>query len=218
MACASFECFILRAVRLSNKLLGQGCVKERFRSSLRNFYGRYGDLIKQYETPSPECYKTFWMIKIYNDILHWSDIKQIFYPVTDMDLIMEFLPYCGRVQRVRHVNRGRLLLQTPGPVPIGLASVLMLRPISRELVHVLTFEFRTSLGTFVLLVSEFFPILPFSYINQIYHFLFRYDFSFMLQYIWFNVHYTCAMPAVVMMSSSATTSLTSMSSFNLKEQ
>ena len=43
--------FILRAVRLSNKLLGQGYVKERLRSSLRKFYGRYGDLIKQYEVP-----------------------------------------------------------------------------------------------------------------------------------------------------------------------
>ena len=45
------ECFILRAVHLSNKLLGQGYVKERLRSSLRKFYGRYGDLIKQYEVP-----------------------------------------------------------------------------------------------------------------------------------------------------------------------
>ena len=48
-ACSSYECFILRAVRLSNKLLGQGYVKERLRSSLRKLYGRYGDLIKQYE-------------------------------------------------------------------------------------------------------------------------------------------------------------------------
>ena len=44
---SSYECFILRAVRLSNKLLGQGYVKECLRSSLRKFYGRYGDLIKQ---------------------------------------------------------------------------------------------------------------------------------------------------------------------------
>ena len=50
-ASSSFECFILRAVRLSNKLLGQGYVKERLRSSLRKFYGRYGDLFKQYEVP-----------------------------------------------------------------------------------------------------------------------------------------------------------------------
>ena len=50
-ASSSYECFILRAVRLSNKLLGQGYVKERLRSSLRKFYGRYGDLIRQYEVP-----------------------------------------------------------------------------------------------------------------------------------------------------------------------
>ena len=52
-ACSSYECFILRAVRLCNKLIGQGYVKERLRSSLRKFYlrkfyGRYWDLIKQY--------------------------------------------------------------------------------------------------------------------------------------------------------------------------
>ena len=43
-ACSSYECFILRAMRLSNKLLGQGYVKERLKSSLRKFYGRYGDI------------------------------------------------------------------------------------------------------------------------------------------------------------------------------
>ena len=50
-ASPSYECFILRAVRLSNKLFGQGYVKERLRSSLMKFFGRYGDLIKQYEVP-----------------------------------------------------------------------------------------------------------------------------------------------------------------------
>ena len=50
-ACSSYECFILRAMRLSNKLLGQGYVKERLKSSLRKFYGLYGDLTKQYEVP-----------------------------------------------------------------------------------------------------------------------------------------------------------------------
>ena len=48
-ACSSYECFILRAVRLSSKLLGQGYVMERLKSSFRKFYGRYGDLIKHYE-------------------------------------------------------------------------------------------------------------------------------------------------------------------------
>ena len=48
-ACSSYECFILRAARLSSKLLGQGYVMERLKSSLRKFYGRNGDLIKHNE-------------------------------------------------------------------------------------------------------------------------------------------------------------------------
>ena len=48
-ACSSYECSILRAVRLSSKLHGQGYVRERLKSSLRKFSGRYGDLIKHYE-------------------------------------------------------------------------------------------------------------------------------------------------------------------------
>ena len=38
-------------IKLSNKLLGQGYVKECLKSSRRKFYGRYGDLTKQYEVP-----------------------------------------------------------------------------------------------------------------------------------------------------------------------
>ena len=45
----SYECFILRAAQLSSKLVGHGYVMERLKSSLRKFYGRYGDLIKHYE-------------------------------------------------------------------------------------------------------------------------------------------------------------------------
>ena len=69
-ACSSYECFILRAMRLSNKLLGQGYVKERLKSSLRKFYGRYGDLTNNMRSPSPECYTTFWMMTTYSDTLH----------------------------------------------------------------------------------------------------------------------------------------------------
>ena len=50
-ACSSYECFILRAVRLSCKLLGQGYVNERLKLSLGKFYGRYRDLIKHYDVP-----------------------------------------------------------------------------------------------------------------------------------------------------------------------
>ena len=48
-ACSSYECFILRARRLSSKLLKQGYLVERLKSPLRKFYGRYGDRIQQYE-------------------------------------------------------------------------------------------------------------------------------------------------------------------------
>ena len=48
-ACSSYECFILRARRLSSKLLEQGYLAERLKSSIRKFYDRYGDLIQQYE-------------------------------------------------------------------------------------------------------------------------------------------------------------------------
>ena len=47
-ACSSYECFILRARRLSSKLLKQGYLAERLKSSFRKFYGRYGDLVEQY--------------------------------------------------------------------------------------------------------------------------------------------------------------------------
>ena len=64
------------------------------------------------------------MMTIYNDTLKWSGITPIFDPITDLDLITEFdfLPICERfpehLQRVRHANSGRLLLRTPGPVPL----------------------------------------------------------------------------------------------------
>ena len=48
-ACSSYECFILRARRLSSKLLKQGYLAEHLKSSFRKFYGRYGDLLQQYE-------------------------------------------------------------------------------------------------------------------------------------------------------------------------
>ena len=74
-ACSSYGCFILRATRFSNKLLEQGYVKERLKSSLRKFYGRYGDLIKQYEVS---------LSQMLNDIL-WPKHMQ-WLPPTDQTL------------------------------------------------------------------------------------------------------------------------------------
>ena len=79
-ACSSYECFILRARRLSSKLLKQGYLAERLKSSFRKFYGRYGDLIQQYEVS---------LSRMLNDILildqQWppnqSDIPPISWPL-----------------------------------------------------------------------------------------------------------------------------------------
>ena len=146
-ACSSYECFILRAARLSSKLLGQGYVMERLKSSLRKFYGRYGDL----KSPSPKCYMTFWDMTIYSDTLNWSDITPICELITELDLITDLtlLPNFGgfhrTLQRVRLANRGRLLLRTPGPVPFGACICSNVGTILSWTCHVYgPFEFDTS--------------------------------------------------------------------------
>ena len=65
-ACSMYECFILRARRLSSKLLKQGYLVERLKSSFRNCNGRYGDLIQQYEVSFS------WML---NDILTLDQLQ-----------------------------------------------------------------------------------------------------------------------------------------------
>ena len=84
-ACSSYECFILRARRLSSKLLKQGYLVERLKSSFRKFYGRYGDLTEQYGVT---------LSRMLNDILtldqQWlsyrSDFPPISWPYTELDL------------------------------------------------------------------------------------------------------------------------------------
>ena len=76
-ACSSYECFILRARRLSSKLLKQGYLAERLKSSFRKFYGRYGDLIQQYEVS---------LSQMLNDILildqQWLPNQSDFPPIS----------------------------------------------------------------------------------------------------------------------------------------
>ena len=128
-------------MRLSNKLLGQGYVKERLKSSLRKFYGRYGDLTKQYEVP---------LSRMLHDILdddhiqwhppligHYTD----FWPL----LIWTLLPNLTFYLIVQGFHRtyatGAAFQQRTLTPPdtwscptLGLACVLMSRPISPELV------------------------------------------------------------------------------------
>ena len=104
-ACSSYGCFILRAMRLSNKLLEKGYAKERYKIVIeeykkRKFHGRYGDLIKQYEVS---------LSQILTDIL-WTDHIQ-WQPPTDKTLyrtrpFTEFWEVSTEhLQRMWHVDR-----------------------------------------------------------------------------------------------------------------
>ena len=65
------------ARRLSSKLLKQGYLAERLKSSFRKFYGRYGDLIQQYEVS---------LSRMLNDILildqQWLPNQSDFPPIS----------------------------------------------------------------------------------------------------------------------------------------
>ena len=158
-ACSAYECFILRAARLSSKLLGQGYVMERLKSSLRKFNDRYGDLIKHYTVSLPQMLHDI----LGHDHIQWH-LQLIRYytslrPYYRTWFYYQFWPYYQNfggfhrtLQRVRLANRGRLLLRTPGPVPFGTCIYSNVETIRSWTCHVYgPFEFRTSLGTSILL-------------------------------------------------------------------
>ena len=146
-ASSSYECFILMAVRLSNKLLGQGYVKERLRSSLRKFYGRYGDLIKQYEVPLSRMLHDIldddhlqWhppLIRHYTNFWHyyWS------WPYNpNLTFYLIARGFHGTFATGAACQQRTLTPPDTWSCPtLGLVSVLMLRPISPDLVLFLDF-------------------------------------------------------------------------------
>ena len=69
-----------------------------------------------------------------------------------LTLLPKFGGFHRTLQRVRLANRGRLLLRTPGPVPFGTCICSNVETILSWTCHVYgPFEFRTSLGTSILL-------------------------------------------------------------------
>ena len=111
---------------------------------MRKFYDRCGDLIKQYEVP-------LW--RIINDIL-WLDYIQ-WQSTTDKTLYqaVTLLPnstfyrisrgFCRTFETGVACRRGRLLLRTPGPVPLGLAYVLLVE--TNPFFRIFRYFFRTML-------------------------------------------------------------------------
>ena len=126
----------LRAVRLSNQLLLQGYVKERLKLSLRKFYDRYRDLIKQYEVP---------FSRMLHHILEDDNIQRHpplirlyqFWPCYRVELFFQIIaPGFHRTFATDVAFQQRMLtpLDTLPCPSLGLACVFMLRPISPELV------------------------------------------------------------------------------------
>ena len=138
---------ILRATRLSNKLsrigIRQGTLEIVIEEVLWSIQGSY------------QTIWSFLLTKLMlNDIL-WPDHMQL-QPPTDQTLYQtrpftEFWEVSiEHLRRVWHADRGRLLLWTPGPVPLGLAYVLLVEtnPFSELVVIFLDYALRISLGAF----------------------------------------------------------------------
>ena len=136
------------------------------------------------KSPFPKCYMTLWDMTMYNDTLNWSDITPICELITELDFITDFDLVTKFWRFPWNIAAGAASQQTTLTPPdtwscptLGLACVLMSRPISPELVlspdfwisntpryfsfalswtcHVYgLFEFRTSLGTSILLVNN----------------------------------------------------------------
>ena len=141
-ACSSYECFILRAMRLSNKLLGQGYVKEQFEI-----------VSKEVLWSVRGSYQTIWgsrVSRMLHDILDDDHIQwhptlighyTNFWPLLIWTLLPNLTFYLI-VQGFHRTYATGVACQQRTLTPpdtwscptLGLACVLMSRPISPELV------------------------------------------------------------------------------------
>ena len=146
---ASYECFILRARRLSSKLLKQGYLVERLKSSFRKFYGRNGDQFSNMKSPFHECLKPFWSLAN-SDFPTDQTLHQFHDLDTELDLHRIMSGSKEHLQRVWHASWERLSFRTFGSVPFwGLACAPIVETRFRKLaVSILDFSPWIPLGTF----------------------------------------------------------------------
>ena len=155
-----FPFFLLfwRVTRLSNKLLEQGYVSERLKTSFRKFYCRYGDLSKQYEVPLSRILNHILKITLYTmTTLQRSDFIKL-WPFYRTWPFTEFWEVCiEHLWRVWHADRGHYPSGNLVPSHLGLASDL---PVGTnhfsELVIFPEYSVRRFLRTFSILLR---PIL-----------------------------------------------------------
>ena len=113
-ACSSYGCLSWGRRDFQINSSNRDTSRNAMKSSLRKFYDRYGDLIKQYEVS---------LSQMLNEI-PWPDHIQ-WQPPTDLTLyrtrpFTEFwVVSIEHLRGVWHADRGRLLLRTPGPIPFG---------------------------------------------------------------------------------------------------
>ena len=143
-------CVTTLSTRLSNKHLEQGYVKERLNSSLRKFYGRYGDLIKQYEVS---------LSQMLNDIL-WPDHIQ-WQPPTDQTLYRT-RPFYRIFHRTFATGvacrQGTLTPPDTWSRPFGtcICSTCWDQSFSELVVILPDYALRISLGTFSILLKQWY--------------------------------------------------------------
>ena len=82
--CSSYECFILRARRLSRKLLKQRYLVECLKSSFRKIYGRYVDLLQHYEVSLLQIYDILTLDQQF--LLNRSDFHRFHDLDTDLEI------------------------------------------------------------------------------------------------------------------------------------
>ena len=149
-ACSSYECFILRARRLSSKLLKQGYLVER----LKVLWSIRGSCWAIWSNPLTN-------VKWHSD--PWPTVTSL--PIRLSINFMTFIPSLTftelwvvsmeHMQRVWLASRERLPFRTPGSVPhFGLANAPIVETKLLELaMSLLDFSPRIPLGTFSILLG-----------------------------------------------------------------
>ena len=152
-ACSSYECFILRA---GATFIVHGPFEIAPQEVLLSIWGSRQTLWSP-PFPNVTCHSGTWpytMTSSIDQTLHqFPNLLPNWTLLPILTLVPNFGGFHRTLQRVRLANRGRLLLRTPGPVPFGTCICSNVETILSLTCHVYgPFEFRTSLGTSILLL------------------------------------------------------------------